>query len=294
MINWSRKHTVIAGLALIAVTNLIALIGAAYNRSGEPESGLRLTERELSPPYRWRGTNENSGLALQLQWRVLDEGANHNKHYFSYPGYGGEPAWLDKAKLEELGFDMSIAPANKTAAKGQSLSNFDKQLPRDALLVLELDGATYQRSVRLVTEQAVTEIADAGPREIETTKTSAMKRVEQETHENSRLFVVDTGIDLAALRKKYPDVTRYAIAHGQVRVHRDGPTLADKLTGYVSGLDITTVNVPFDFRETLESIFNADASRETNKSRFMATVVFGRRLEPWIISVEKITGTGTE
>ena len=48
--NWSRWHTRFTGLALIAVVNGIAISGVAYNRSGEPESKLRLSERELYPP----------------------------------------------------------------------------------------------------------------------------------------------------------------------------------------------------------------------------------------------------
>lgn len=44
---WSRKHTLIAGIALIALSNAVALIGVAYNRSGEPESELRLSSASL-------------------------------------------------------------------------------------------------------------------------------------------------------------------------------------------------------------------------------------------------------
>jgi len=57
---WSRKHTLIIGIALMALTNAVALIGVAYNRSGEPESELRLTQRELAAPY-WRGIDRESG-----------------------------------------------------------------------------------------------------------------------------------------------------------------------------------------------------------------------------------------
>jgi len=69
---WSRKHTLLAGLGLIALTNAIALSGVVYNRSGDPEATLRLTQRELRTPYRWYGNRENSGLALSLVWRVLN------------------------------------------------------------------------------------------------------------------------------------------------------------------------------------------------------------------------------
>ena len=67
---WSAKYTVIGGLALITGVNAIALGGVAYNRSGEAESTLRLSERELRAPYKWSGSKENSGLALHLDWRT--------------------------------------------------------------------------------------------------------------------------------------------------------------------------------------------------------------------------------
>ena len=286
MITWSRKRTLIAGLALIVVTNSIALIGVHRNRSGDPESVLRLTERELNPPYRPRDSKENSGMVLQLKWRVLDEGGSRSGRYFSYPGYGGEPAWLDEAKLEELGFDTSIAHG-KTAAADRSLSSYDKQLPREALLVLELDGATYQRALTYVTEQAEREITNAGTQEIEKAKTKAKEWIERETLENSRLFVIDAGLDEKALRKKYPDVTHYAIVHGQVRVNRNRNAPADKLTGYVSDLNITRVNVPFEFRDALDIVFKSNGPEKDNKSRFFAMVSFGKRFEPWITAVGK-------
>ena len=43
----------IAGLAIIIVTNIVALAGVAYNRSGEPDAVVELTERELGLPYRY-------------------------------------------------------------------------------------------------------------------------------------------------------------------------------------------------------------------------------------------------
>ena len=48
---WSRTHTLVAGLGLIALTNAVALLGVAWNRSGEPDATLQLSQRELQPPY---------------------------------------------------------------------------------------------------------------------------------------------------------------------------------------------------------------------------------------------------
>ena len=60
------KHSLIAGVGLIVVVNAIVLGGVAYNRSSEPESALRLSERELAAPMRGYGNKENSGIALAL------------------------------------------------------------------------------------------------------------------------------------------------------------------------------------------------------------------------------------
>ena len=74
MMRWSRAHTLIAGAALIVLTNAIALVGVAYNRSGEPDSTLTLTRRELQMSYRWWRDRENSGIALRLLWRMHNRG----------------------------------------------------------------------------------------------------------------------------------------------------------------------------------------------------------------------------
>ncbi|HPU80578.1 DUF4824 family protein, partial [Accumulibacter sp.] len=64
MIAWNRGRTLAAGAALILLTNIVALSGVIINRTGEPESRLMLSARELSLPYRGYRQAENSGLAL--------------------------------------------------------------------------------------------------------------------------------------------------------------------------------------------------------------------------------------
>src|SRR4029077_3874453 len=99
--SWTRKHTLATGLALIAVTNAVALLGAAWNRSGE-EARLALTQRELLRPYPWYGNRENSGISLTLVWRVQGDGPD--RPLGRYTRIGGQPPWLDRAKMGSLGF----------------------------------------------------------------------------------------------------------------------------------------------------------------------------------------------
>jgi hypothetical protein len=72
---------------LVIVANLAALSGVWFNRTGQPDAVVTLTEREL--PLMPRG-DDDSGVALKLTWRSED---------------GGD-SWLDRDKLDELGFDI--------------------------------------------------------------------------------------------------------------------------------------------------------------------------------------------
>ena len=114
MMIWSRTHTFIAGAALILVANAVALVGVAYNRHGDPESMLLLTQREALLPYSWGFERENSGVTLTLQWRVPSEqGDGPYGLGMSYAGIGGEPGWLDKTKLAALAARIRATPAMK-------------------------------------------------------------------------------------------------------------------------------------------------------------------------------------
>jgi hypothetical protein len=93
----SHRLVLIADHALIAITNAIALGGAVYNRSGEPDSTLALSDRELQLPCEsWSGS-ENSELSLRLNWRVLQESAS------------GEPLSVSRAHLD--GPAVAASPA---------------------------------------------------------------------------------------------------------------------------------------------------------------------------------------
>ncbi|MBL8375262.1 DUF4824 family protein, partial [Accumulibacter sp.] len=110
---WTRAHTLAAGAALIVLTNAVALAGAFLNRNTEAESRVTLSERELALPYGGYRQAENSGLALQLKWRVLDADPDSWDH--GYARHGGLPAWLDAAHLATLGFDTTAGAATSEA-----------------------------------------------------------------------------------------------------------------------------------------------------------------------------------
>jgi hypothetical protein len=92
----TRRGLVLAA-AVILVTNAFVLLGVARNRAGRSLQTIQLTEREL--PMNYRG-KEDSGVALRIQW---------NQYSFAmFDQY----SWLDRAKLESLGFDCDAALGN--------------------------------------------------------------------------------------------------------------------------------------------------------------------------------------
>jgi hypothetical protein len=263
------KHSLIVGVGLIVVVNAIVLGGVAYNRSAEPESALRLSERELSPPGRGYGNKENSGMALALNWRVLPPDTHDAKKYaWAYAYNGGSPDWLNQAKMLALSFEKS---AVSQSPDGQSRTR--QPLSRDVLLVLELDGAAYQAALA----RAVQFSEAANAQEMK----QASDVLKREQDENSRLFVVDAGLDVAALRAQYPDRSRYAIVHGQVRpnwaIGKDSAAPA----GFISGVSANSLNVPLEWRHVFDG---ASAVRRDGQTsvRYTVDVKFGQRLEPWI------------
>ena len=270
---WSRTHTLIAGTALIVVSNAAAMLGVWYNRSGEPESALRLTQRELAPPY-WRGVDQESGgLELKLQWRALSQRDNET-------GIGGEAAWLDRAKLEALGFDMS-QPQNTAAGR----RHYERLLSKEVFLALELDGPAYQqalqRAQKLVDEQAAKRAPASG-------MNAPAERLKREQTIASRLFAVDASLDSAALRNKYPDRSRYAIVRGHVRViyYSGSATSSALLSGILNQVINDRVSVPPEFRTTFDSLprtYNYNW-QEGPASRFEVMLAFGKRFEPWIVA----------
>lgn len=283
MKKWSRTHTLVAGIVLILATNAVVLLGVAYNRS-EPESTLRLTERELHLPYNWGFEKENSGIALSLQWRVLTEQA---EGLFglgtSYTGFGNAPDWLDKAKLSALGFDVSTPEDTP-----QGRLHYDKLLSKEVLLVLELDGPAYRTALARVQqhmqeEQALLK-ANPGNKEFEERTKNAKRELYQEERMNSRLFVVDAGHDAVSLRATYTDRHRYAIVRGKIQPQVVDINHKPKLAAYITGLSIAEINVPAIYRQIFEPLRESTLTNQYGVavSPFEVSVAFGKRLEPWI------------
>ena len=285
MTSRSRKYILLAGAGLILLTNAVALGGAAYNRYGDPESTLRLSERELRPADGWGVDRENSGMALDLRWRTLGKDVESANDFIEGRyAYRGAPTWLNQRKLAALGF-------NTSSRKAPGGREYDAISAKQVFLVLELDGAAYQamlERVRQLGEQAKTaHTGSANVKDVERKVKNAEERLAREETSNSRLFVIDAGLDAEALRAQYPDRTRYAIVRGQVRPYWDrGANGVTELVGHVVGTSAGEINVPLGFQTSFARA-NERTSRGENAQlpKRDITVAFGRRLEPWITAV---------
>lgn len=281
MIMRVQKQPLLLGLGIILFSNLVALSGVVYNRSGEHDSMISLTQRELTLPYRYQHglDKDNSGLYLQLEWRTIDSDIVDSTYYWQAPG------WLDRAKLADLGFDVSIPPEAP-----QSQQFYGRMLPREVVLVLEYDGAAYGRIIAEREEslaKAERELRAHPDNASHLKEFEAEKRqLDAELNDNSRLFVVDAGTEPLALRTKYPQRHQYILARGQVHLRH---FMTDEkqyyLMGFISRLSIEEMHVPLEYRDVVLGKVSADVPNPAAR-KFRAEVSYGRRLEPWLITMQ--------
>lgn len=274
-----RALTLVIGATLILAANGVALTGVAYSRSGEPESRLTLSQRELGRPWNLYGNRENSSLSLTLEWRVPDPDAD--SYYAYYGNTSGRPAWLDEKRMAELGFDVQRAKGDD-ARRDKYISHSERQV----LVVLELAGAAWQqvleRARQRVAHQESLRQASPQAKELIAAEQRAREGLAREENENSRLFAVDVGTDLTSLRSKYPDRHRYLILQGSVGLNsaiRDNKRV---VTGYLGKLSADKINVPHQLRGTFEALPPRTGGPANKKPPFNAVIAVGQRLEPWI------------
>lgn len=285
-LSWSNRRAFIASSLLVLVTNAIALGGVAYNRSGEPESTLEVTERELAISQRDWLDNDNGGIDLDVRWRVrlADESSTR-----SYNPWNREVHWLTEAQKAQLGF---AAPVLTPDIEGR----YPAWNPptREAFVVLEYDGAAYRAALEQARKHLAreAELADARPndKEFEQRLVAARNELEREELRASRLFVIDVDPDADALRARYPDRSRYAVVNARLDAHIEGGPQVFRTAIYITRLDVETVSLPHAFRAIVEPLLPVDYSysHEGPAPRFEATVHWGRRLEPWIVQLKRL------
>lgn len=289
--NGIRPRYLITGLALIGLVNAIVLAGVAWNRQLPEESRLQLSERELAATYAyWR--KDNSSLALRLDYRWPSQ-AGDDHYYLS----------ISAEKMAELGFHVP------TELNEQTVRRYRRQLDRDALLVLELDGPAYQREVALLiaahAEALRLQKSVPDSKELREAAQHAANALDYEQRRASRLLVVDVGLDQQALRARYPDRARYAIVRSIIEVQAssvaskwtgegddprpDNQRWAWQLGGLADTPGIQSLNLPQRWHATFDNLPQQDEQSGVDypsyQKLFSAEVAFGRRLEPWFVDL---------
>ena len=279
----SPTRLFILGFALILIANVIALAGVAVNRFGKPEAVIEFTERELSIPY-YKMNDENSGLALHLNWRTLPESKDD-----IYPSYSrwGSPAWFNAQKLTEIGFVMDETTCPEEDSKRKEL------LPKDAFIVLEYDGDAYQEALQRA-ERSLKKAEDAlkaneKDKELQDGFKGASNKLEAERNSASRLFAIDAGLDAGKLRQRYPDRSKFIIMRGIVRLECWSNKNRKEVVGYIADIRINKINVPLSYRKLFDSIEAQDKSLKHGDESppYKVQVIYGSRFEPWIQRVDK-------
>jgi hypothetical protein len=286
---WSLARVTWIGLAIIVLANAVALGGAAYNRMGEPESRIVLTQRELTiESDRFR--SENSGMTARLDWCAPDSTAlaEGPTRQYRFACDSRTPDWLNGERLAALGFDLRVdGPAD---ASGR----YTRTSTREAFVVLDVRSEWLEQAIQraralLVDREAVF------PQSPDSAKVRAevenlRRRVDWLEHSASRLYVIDAGPRLDALRAKYPDRSRYAILRGKISAHvrRGDFSEPDAIhtVGEIRSIQGDRFNVPARYQRTLALNEFGTRPPRTPSDIVEITVAFGKRLEPWIAGVK--------
>jgi hypothetical protein len=273
--------------ALVLGVNVIVLGGAAWNRGAE-EARLQMGERELSLSGDWQGNDENSGLALALRWRVAPLTDPEDGQYLSEHSYHAATTWLDADRLAMLGFVLPDPVAGEPPRRWRLQS-------REAWLALEFDGPAHQRSVAraehwlAAAEARLAEHPDA--REHRDRVDSAKRHVAAVREQWSRLLVIDSDADAQTLRQRHPDRQRVAVVRGRIGASwvAEGPTSRGKgaWRGHIDAVSVDQIHVPLDLPAPLDAL--PEQRYDERQDRYAVELAWGRRHEPWIISVSSRT-----
>ena len=280
-----RKFT-FAAVLLLVLTNAIVLAGIVYNRSGTPVTSIELTERELPIRYSFLTANENSGMVLSLTWQLLD--LDEDPAYPDISKTGIKPVWLDDEKLVELGFEIDKLESDKDRYEYRI---FD--LEREAILVLEYEGAAYQKALEIAENKAarLRGAVEKDPDEVKLGEEleEFEKRLTRMKESKSRLYVIDGGQDKQALVEKYTGRDNILFANGSIDLIWN----EDQVEGRLQRLSIEQIHVPLPFSDLLSGFTVKEVRHYAHRMgeqppRYKVQLNIGKRLEPWIDSITLI------
>ena len=265
-----KRHLTL-GLMILILTNTILFLGVWINRIGLTTSELVLTERELSLPYLNFSEQDNSGLALQIKWRVPVQETDPSHHYNYQRSID-----ITETKLGSLGFEpeRSIQKSNV--------------LEKELYWALEFDGQLYQKQLSITEDHYQTFLATFTKdpdKEQYRLKERLEKRLDDETTQSSRLFFLEAAQNSKRLIEKYINQKNILIVKGQVK-----PTYDQKT--HTFRLHLLTLSNP-DIMLTREQMLLLKDLKPVNtnivnKPRYTVDVKWGSRFEPWVTNLKNL------
>lgn len=265
--------------ALVIASNAFVFARVAWNRSGEPQTTLSLTERELKVPYRYSyRRDENSGLQLQLTWRTSEfiDNNYYQSENHSLP--------ISEQKLRELGFSSP-----KDCDKSDN-NRGGRDQARKAWVALEYDGpahASYVKKLAQLLERRQQEIGavDAEPEREELETLS--KRLDAISNEQSRLYVVEVAPNKNDLSQQSGSQNLILAAQITNQSFCDQKAKQKIIRINITGLLPDTINLPAHFAELHDLLTDKPERAANEKPRYQATIAVGKLNEPWLVRVEK-------
>ena len=256
-----KRASALTAAGVIVIANVFGLVHACRNRTGPVEADITLTEREL--PVSSLPNNRDSIVTLDLRW--LDPPWTSH----GWVGRQQVGSWLDQKTLQELGFDTSVAPSDKTAA-----NFYARQRARRAFVALEYEGLAWRKLL---------EQADREKRENAGLSQSSVPPYlhESETH----LVAIDAASDAERLRNRHldrnsviivPAVVRIAVFHPANPGEPPRPAL---LSGLVQEIP-TSIHVPRPFSDSWRG-------RDRRNLKYRVHLRYGTSLEPWIVALDQ-------
>jgi hypothetical protein len=237
-----------ASLALVLGAGALLLAGAAWNRDAV-DTRIELTERECS--LKTGNNDDNTEVTLRFVWREPD---------VDVPDAA---PWLDSTGLRAVGFDVTPPPPDQSPA-------YERLLPREAFLVLEMEGPAWRWWIdarQREAAQRITETKDAAARKL------YEDALDSDRHKGSRLVAVAAGRDPRALRERFPDRSRYLILPAEITMS-NLPFNQKYILHGTAALRSEQIPVPLSFRRALAA------------PHYRVTIAVGRRFEPWLDKVE--------
>ena len=203
-----------------------------------------------------RGPIELSDRELSLAYTTDENSARSLWIRHADVWWSNGQSWLTREKLAALGFDTSVDAASPDAE-----AHYRRELARLVYVALENDGPAFQ--------------AWAREYELNVRKWTPGPGGAASLESFSRLVAVDAALDAATLEAKYPGARTHLITRGIVRASLEMPSNGPRrLSGHVMRIAPDRLHVPVHLAQRVIS------------RPYRVTVRYGRRYEPWIVTIE--------